>query len=219
MEKVRLGLGNIIYFAKRRVTLCNDQNCNDNPSNPGNRYSMSPFSGVLNYHINRSWSFNINSIWDPISKQLANSTLAFQYRPDEARLFNFGYTYARDGDVVESGVSTTDSINNLKVTDVSAAWPIFHDVSVVGRWSQNWNREHLQNLLYGLQYDTCCWAVRLVGGKAFTGFDPNDNNKPTYNNEVYIQFSLKGLGDIGSGNPSGLLSGIPGYNRQFGQEI
>ena len=160
----------------------------------------------------------MNSIWDPISKQLANTTLAFQYRPDEARLFNVGYTYARNGDFVLSGVQTNEAINNLKVTDVSAAWPIFRDVSAVGRWSQNWNRAHLQNLLYGLQYDTCCWAVRLVGGRAFTGFDPNENNKPTYNNEVYVQFSLKGLGDIGSGNPSGLLSGIPGYNTQFGQE-
>jgi LPS-assembly protein len=218
LEKVRLGLGNIIYFANRRVTLCNDISCNDNPANPSNNYSMSPLSGVFSYHINDAWSFNANAIWDLISKQLSNSTLAFQYRPDELHLLNVGYSYARNGDIL-SGVSTNDSLDNLKVTDVSAAWPIFNTVSVIGRWSQNWNRDHLQNLLYGLQYDTCCWAVRLVGGKAFTGFDPEHNNKPTYNNEVYLQFSLKGLGDIGSGNPGGLLNGIPGYKSQFGQEI
>jgi LPS-assembly protein len=218
LEKVRLGVGNIIYFANRRVTLCNDTSCSDNPFNPSNDYSMSPLSGVLNYHINTSWSFNTNVIWDPISKQLSNSTVAFQYQPDELRLFNVGYSYARNGDVL-SGVATNNSLDNLKVTDVSAAWPIVRDVSAVGRWSQNWNRDHLQNLLYGLQYDTCCWAVRLVGGKAFTGFDPDHNYKPTYNNEVYVQFSLKGLGDIGSGNPGGLLSGIPGYKSQLGQEI
>lgn len=218
LEKVRLGVGEIVYFANRRVTLCNDDSCSDNPSNDSNRQSLSPVSGILNYHINRSWSFNANSIWNPISKQLDNTTLAFQYKPDDARLFNIGYTYARSGDVL-SGVSTTNATNNLKVTDVSAAWPLFRDVSVVGRWSQNWNHEHLQNLLYGLQYDTCCWAVRLVGGRAFIGFDPNNNNSPQYNSEAYIQFSLKGLGDIGTGNPSGLLSGIPGYQSQFGQEV
>ncbi|VVC75053.1 LPS-assembly protein LptD [Aquicella siphonis] len=217
-EKVRLGVGDIIYFSNRRVTLCNDNSCSDNPSNHSNEQSLSPVSGVLNYHINPSWSFNVNSIWNPISKQLDNTTLAFQYQPDDLRLFNFGYTYARSGDIL-SGVSTTNASNNLKVTDFSAAWPLVRDILVVGRWSQNWNHEHLQNLLYGLQYDTCCWAVRLVGGRAFTGFDPNNNNKPQYNSEFYIQFSLKGLGDIGSGNPSGLLSGIPGYKSQFGQEI
>lgn len=218
LEKVRLGVGDIIYFANRRVTLCNDTSCSDNPSNPSNSYSLSPISGVLNYHINRSWSFNVNSIWNPISKQLDNTTLAFQYLPDEEHLFNLGYTYARSGDIL-SGITTINPSNNLKVTDVSAAWPLYHHISAVGRWSQNWNHEHLQNLLYGLQYETCCWAVRLVGGRAFIGFDTDNNNRPQYNSELYIQFSLKGLGDIGTGNPSGLLSGISGYNSQFGQEI
>src|SRR5579885_1162554 len=162
-EKVRLGVGDILYFAERRVTLCNDETtCSDNPSNHSNSQRLSPVSGVLNYHVNRSWSFNANAIWNPISKQLDNTTLAFQYQPDDVRLLNFGYTYARSGDVL-SGISTTSPSNNLKVTDVSAAWPVFRDISVVGRWSQNWNHEHLQNLLYGLQYDTCCWAVRAVG--------------------------------------------------------
>ncbi|MBX3708168.1 MAG: LPS-assembly protein LptD [Gammaproteobacteria bacterium] len=217
-EKVRLGVGDIIYFAKRRVTLCNDNSCSDNPSNPSNSYSLSPISGVLNYHVNKSWSVNVNSIWNPISKQLDNTTLALQYFPDSAHLFNFAYTYARSGDIL-SGITTTNASNNLKVTDVSATWPLFQSVSAVGRWSQNWNHEHLQNLLYGLQYETCCWAVRLVGGRAFIGFNTDNNNRPQYNNEFYVQFSLKGLGDIGTGNPSGLLSGISGYNSQFGQEI
>lgn len=211
LEKVRLGVGEIIYFANRRVTLCNDNSCIDNPDNPSNRQGLSPISAVLNYHINPVWTFNItNAILNPITKQLDNITLAFQYKPDDLHLLNFGYTYARGGDIL-SGISTPNSANNLKVTDVSAAWPLFHNISAVGRWSQNWNHGHLQNLLYGLQYDTCCWAVRLVGGQAFTGFSPQNNNRPQYNTDVLIQFSLKGLGDVGTGNPSGLLSGIPGY--------
>lgn len=217
-EKVRLGVGEIVYFANRRVTLCNTDICSDNPNNESNKQSLSPISGVLNYHVNKAWSFNTNAIWNPITKQLDNSTIGFQYLPNDARVINLGYTYARSGDAY-SGLATTNADNNLKVTDVSAAWPILENVSAVGRWSQNWNHAHLQNLLYGVQYDTCCWAVRLVGGRAFVGFDPNSDNKPQYNNEAYLQFSLKGLGDIGSGNPSGLLSGIPGYQSTFGQEI
>lgn len=217
-EKVRLGIGNIIYFSERRVTLCNDFSCSDNPFNHTNAQTISPISGVLNYHVNNYWSFNDNAIWNPITKQFDNNTFAFQYQPDEARLLNVGYTFARSGDVL-SGISTEGSKDNLNVTDISFAWPLIRDISAVGRWSQNWNRQHLQNLLYGLQYDTCCWAVRLVGGRAFVGFDPHNNNKPQYNTEFYIQFSLKGLGEVGTGNPSGLLSSITGYKSQFGQEI
>lgn len=217
-EKVRLGVGEIVYFSRRHVTMCNDLSCSDNPFNHSNVQRFSPVSGTLDYHINNHWKFNANSIWNPSTKQVDNSSLGFQYQPEDAKLLNISYSFARNGDIL-SGISTNNSINNLKVTDVSFSWPILRDVSAVGRWSQNWNREHLQNLLYGVQYDTCCWAVRLVGGRAFLGFDPNNNNRPQYNKEFYIQFSLKGLGDIGTGNPSGLLSSINGYKSQFGQEI
>lgn len=212
-EKVRLGVGEIIYFSNRHVTLCNSESvCSDNPFDHSNHQRLSPISGLLSYHVNQAWSTNANVLWDPISKQLTSTTLAFQYRPDERRLLNLGYSYARND--ILTGVTSSSPINNLKVTDFSFAWPLAYNISAVGRWSQSWNDRHLQNLLYGLQYDTCCWAVQAVGGKAFVGADPNQNNALKYNSEFYIQFALKGLGDVGSGSPTGLLSTIPGYKAQ-----
>jgi LPS-assembly protein len=215
LEKVRLGVGEIVYFANRNVTLCNDDSCSDNPQNPSNHYRLSPVSGLFNYNMNSDWGLNTNAIWNPISKQVDNSTVTLHYQPDPVRIINVGYGFVRNGDVL-SGISVNSSENNLKLSDLSASWPINNDVSALGRWSQNWNQHHLQNLIYGLQYDTCCWAVRLVGGRAFTNFDPTQNNKPQYNSEFYIQFALKGLGNIGSGSPAGLLTSISGYNPQFG---
>lgn len=221
LEKLRFGLGGIIYFAPRRVTLCNNNSCADNPNNPELSRKISPLSGTLSYSVNASWKLDANTIWNPIDKQLDNATINFQYQPIAQHIINFGYTYARTA--TYSGVSTTDASDNLKASTISFAWPLLHEVSVIGLWTQNWNQGHLQNLLYGLQYDTCCWAVRFVGGRSFTGFESNNNNtpnptKPQYNNQYYIQFSLKGLGDLSSGNPSGVLSSINGYNTQFGQE-
>jgi LPS-assembly protein len=217
LEKVRLGIGDIIYFARRRVTLCNNTSCTDNPFNHSNVQRLSPVSGVLDYHVNPQWKITLNSIWNPVSKQLDNSTISLNYKPDDLHIINLGYNFARGGDVL-SGIETNDSRNNLKVTDASFAWPAFHDISVVLRWSQNWNQRHLQNLLYGLQYDTCCWAVRLVGGRAFTNLDTQNNNKPQYSSDFYIQFDLKGLGNVGR-DPSGLLGSITNYNTKFGQEM
>lgn len=216
-EKVRIGAGTIWYFAHRRVTLCNTRACVDNPSNPGNDQGLSPISGLLQYHINPAWNFNTNVIWNPIWKQMDNATVAFQYAPDNQRLLNLAYTYARSG--ILSGVQTPESIDNLKVTDVSFVYPLKDTLSIVGRWSENWNRAHLQNLVGGLQYDTCCWTMRIVGGRAFAGFDTLQNNQPKYTSEVSLQFTLKGLGDFSTSNPGGLLNGIPGYKSQFGQEL
>ncbi len=208
LEKVRLGVGDIIYFANRRVTLCNNASeCTDNPSNHSNYQRFSPVSGTFDYHVNQSWKFTANAIWNPVSKQIDNSTLNLHYQPDEARIINLGYNFARNGNIY-SGITTNDALNNLNVTDMSFAWPVINAFSAVGRWSQDWHDDHFQNLLYGIQYDTCCWAVSLVGGRAFTNL--SENNTPQYNNEFYIQFNLKGLGNIDTGK-SGLLSNISGY--------
>ncbi len=215
LEKVRLGAGSIVYFANRNVTLCNDNQCTDNPMNHSNYQRLSPISALLNYHINPAWNFDANSIWNPINKQIANTTLGLHYQPEANRIINLGYSYVFNGDI-QSGSVINSAANNLKLTDFSFAWPMLHDVSVVGRWSEDWNFHRLQNILSGVQYDTCCWSVRLVGGRAFTQLQ---NNTPQYNNEFFIQFALKGLGNIGSGNPTGLLNSINGYNPQFGQEF
>lgn len=216
IEKVRFSIGEIIYFANRRVTLCNDNSCSDNPDNPSNKQPVSPISSTFNYHLSNDWSFNANAIISPITKQLDNSTIWFQYHPDEVHLINLGFTYARSGDIF-SGISSNDSVNNLKITDISGTWPIMGRLNFVGRLSQNWNQDHLQNLVYGLQYDTCCVSVQLVGGRTFTGFDTGHNNRPQYNTEIYLQFTLKGLGQFDMGHAGGLLRGIPNFQPLFGQ--
>lgn len=219
IEKVRLGVGDIVYFDRRRVTLCNSKLiCTDYPQNPENHRRLSPVSGLLNYSVNPAWGLGANTLWNPITKQLDTATIILHYQPQEQRIINLGFTFARGQDPL-SGVVTPEPSNNLKVTDASFAWPLINDLSLVGRWSQNWNHKRLQNLLYGLQYDTCCWAARFVGGRAFVGLDPTNNNKAKYSNGFYFQFSLKGLGDFGTGNPNGLLSSISGYKPQFGQEF
>ncbi len=217
-EKIRIGVGDIVYFSNRKVTFCNNTTCNDNPFNPANHWRLSPISGLLNYNVNPSWSLNANALVNPISKQLSNSSIGVHYQPDERRLINLNYGYVNGSDPLSGGV-TSGSANNLKLSDFSFVWPASESISVVGRWSENWNQMHLQNLIYGLQYDTCCWAMRAVGNRAFSNLNASQNSSAQYTNEFYIQFSLKGLGEIGNGNPSGLLSSISGYTPQFGQEI
>lgn len=219
VEKIRLGVGDIIYFADRRVTLCNTQTgpvgCTDAPQNPNDHYRLSPVSGFANYTVNPDWSLSDTTIWNPTTKQLDNNTIGVHYEPNINHIINFGYSFVRNGDPF-SGIMTNTAQNNLKLTDISFSWPVIREnISAVGRWTEDWSTNHFQNLLYGVQYDTCCWAVRLVGGRTFTNIV---NNTLHYNNEYYIQFALKGLGEVGP-NPTKLLSTISGYPAQFGQDI
>ncbi|MEO8401161.1 MAG: LPS assembly protein LptD [Gammaproteobacteria bacterium] len=218
-EKLRAGVGQIIYFRNRDVTLCgNSTTCNTNyPGNsPSNTYNKSPLSGMLTYSVNPAWNLTGNSIWDPQKNAFNNQSITLHYEPDARKIINMGYGYVRGGDIQVNDAPNSD-VSNLKQTDLSFAWPLTRDWSTVGRWTQNWNHHRFQNLLYGLQYDSCCWAVRFVTGRAFASLNPSNTYK--YNTQFFIQFALKGLGNYGNADPSQLLSSsVSGYQSNFGQD-
>lgn len=222
-EKLRAGIGQIFYFKDRQVTLCNPVTsinsmvpCLETAEDPSNTYNKSPVSGVLNYNLNPAWSLTANSIWDVQSNQFNNQSITVHYQPDPRKILNLGYGYVRNGDVQATDLPGSAAVN-LSQTDFSFAWPLTRDWSSVGRWTQNWNHRHFQNLLYGLQYDSCCWAVRFVTGRAFANLNPN--NTYQYNTQFFIQFALKGLGNYGNADPSQLLSSsISGYQTNFGRD-
>src|SRR3990167_2567667 len=120
LEKVRLGAGEILYFANRRVTLCNDDSCTDNPQNHLNKQRFSPLSAVLDYHVNDQWKLASNAIWDPVTKQIDNTTVGLHYQPDDFHIVNIGFSYVLNGDIF-SGITVNNSQNNLKLTDFSFA--------------------------------------------------------------------------------------------------
>lgn len=217
LEKVRFGIGEIVFFEDRRVNLCSGKTCSDYPNNPADRTSVSPLSSILQYHINPYWAITGTTIWDTITKQVENTALNFHYQTDDYHIINMAFSYAREGNLY-SGLNIKTSIDNIKTTDLSFIWPLSDTISFVGRWAEDWRFHYSQSLLYGLQYDTCCWAVRLGGNKTLTGFKNNDVKHPQYTTNYYIQFDLKGLGAIGDGNPNAMLSTISGYRNLFGQE-
>ena len=68
--------------------------------------------------------------------------------------------------------------------------------------------------LLGVQYDSCCWAMRLMGGRTFKSLSAS--LEPQYNNNVYLQLLLKGLGSVATSDPYNILSTyIPGYTDPF----
>lgn len=225
-EKIKLAAGQILYFENRRVTLCNgvsDANCQnstDTPDNPNNRTNRSPLSGVLSYTVNPNWTATANTIWNSHTNQITNQTAGLHYQqPGTEKIINVGYNFVRAGEILPSD-AINSSASNLSVTDFSFNWPVLRDWSAIGRWTQNWNHNYFQNLLYGLQYDSCCWAARIVAGRLFTNL--NLNSTPEYNTQFYVQFALKGLGPIpiGGGDPSQLLSAnISGYQTNFGRDF
>ena len=113
-------------------------------------------------------------------------------------------------------VKNTNYID-LKQTDISGYWQLNNHWSFMGRWNYNWSQRHSQAYFYGFVYESCCWAMRFMGTRTYVGLDPQSRDK--FDNAVYIQFALKGLGNIGNNDPKSLLTeSISGYVDHFGKE-
>lgn len=220
--KGQASLGQILYFKDRLVTLCSLDNpnypCTDATLNdPQNHVNRSPISGVLTYALTPNWSVSSNTIWNEYTNKVDNESFSLGFSNETKHTASLTYSYVRNGDPL-TGEPTGSDLNNLSVTDFTTTWPIARDWTTIGRWTESWNRSRFQNLFYGLQYDSCCWAVRFMAGRAFTNVTLN--NSYQYNTQFFVQLALKGLGNIGTGNPSQIISSVVGTSQNtFGQDF
>jgi LPS-assembly protein len=220
-EKIRFGIGEIIYLHNRRVNLCSigTPNCPDASTLSNNKVHRSPISAVMNYALNQQWSLIGNTIWNTHDNAFDNQSFTIAYAPDDKRNISAGYNFVRHGDLILPNAPTNSTINNLKQANIAFAWPVMPNWSAVGRVTKSINRNYFQNVIYGLQYDSCCWAIRFVAGKTFVRLDPSDNITPVYDKQFFVQFALRGLGNLGTGDPSQYISSNTGHTAEFGQDF
>ncbi|MEK8016295.1 MAG: hypothetical protein VSS75_005455, partial [Candidatus Parabeggiatoa sp.] len=64
--------------------------------------------------------------------------------------------------------------------------------------------------LAGFEYNSCCWAVRLIARRYMNLENREDLD---HSNSVFLEFQLKGLGSIGQKTDSFLEQRIPGYHE------
>ena len=107
--------------------------------------------------------------------------------------------------------------NNLSQPFISFAWPISQHWRTIGYWNYDLADHYAQQYFLGLEYDSCCWAMRAILSRNFSNLD--QNLKPVMENEFYFQFLLRGLGSIGTSNADQLTQMIPNYKDPFGGNI
>jgi len=222
-ERISFSLGEVFYFQDRKVTLCTAPGCHDIDSSPGATSataSISPLAGLVTVALTPSWKINGGIAWGFANYKTNNAELGLSYHGVNNRVFNIGYNFLTLGDEIQTNPSTPSSsaINNLNQALVSFAWPIKERWRIFTSLTYNISHVHAQNYLYGFEYSSCCWAVRMVAGRVFQSL--NQNNNPVFNNSVFLQVQLKGLGNFGTSDPGSFLSNnIAGYHDNFGKTV
>lgn len=217
-EKASFSIGQIRYFSDRRVQLCQSitGQCTDNPNalgflSPDSEYS--PVAARATYHFSPSWILTGDYVWDPATRATNNGHLNFHYQPAYNHVLRFAYSYLVNGDVSPVADNTFKN-TTLHQATFAYAWPFNDHWSSLGAYSYNLSKGYGMMTFLGIQYDSCCWAVRLLGGRTFKNL--NSDFRPEYNNNVYLQILLKGLGSVANSDPySTIHTYIPGYNDQF----
>ena len=196
-EKFRASLGRIFYFRDRKVTL---------PDTFVEDEDSSEIAVELKIGLNDRWEAITSALYDTHDDHTERSSVRFQYQSENKFIFNAAYRYRR------SDIEPIDSISGererLEQADLSMVVPFNDKWRAVTRWNYDLQENRNLEVLAGVEYDTCCWKLRLAGRRY------NQNTDEDYNNSIELQLVLKGLGQIGSPIGELLERGIRGYDSR-----
>jgi LPS-assembly protein len=175
-------IGQAFYFEDPRVRL---------PDEPVRDRSSSDLVAELELAAFKHWNARFGYQWNPDESLTEKSEVYLQYRPASDRVVNAGYRFRRD---------------LLEQVDVSAAWPITKRWRGYGRWVYSIDEEKTLDQFVGLEYTSCCWALRVVS-RRFVRSRTGD-----IETTIGLQLELKGLSSVGTDSEAFLRSAIRGYS-------
>lgn len=201
-ELGHMSVGQVVYLRDRKVTL---------PGQPLQDETLSPLAAEFQLNLTHGLSLRGDLQWDPNENITRKLAIQAQYRPAPQKVINFAYRVRH--------TDTGAVINNLidvEQTDVSFHWPLKGQLSVIGRWAYALQEQKSLDMFAGLEYDSCCWSLRLVGRRFLSGFDTGTGSiNDEFQTGVFIQVELKGLAGMGRKTVDFLSQSIPGYTSEF----
>ncbi len=175
-------LGQAFYFQDPRVAL---------PDEPVRDRSTSDVVAEVELNAYKNWNARFAYQWNPDETQGERSETFVQYNPTPGRVINAGYRFRRD---------------LLEQVDVSGAWPINNQWRGFARFVYSLQEEKTLDQFLGLEYSSCCWAVRVIGRRFIS------SRSGAAETSIGLQLELKGLSSVGVDNEAFLREAIRGYS-------
>ena len=190
-ERLRASVGQIQYFADRRVML--------DPDTPPETADHSGLIAQGQLNLSSRWALQGGVQLEPDNRDLLRTGVDLRYYANPRQLVNVSYLLDRD----EPNLDLNDQIHSV---DVSLLWPLSAQWRVMARWNRALNLDRNLETLAGFEYEDCCWALRAVT-RQYRDSPRNVDSQ----NAFYLELELKGLSRLGGGLDSLLQSSILGY--------
>ena len=195
MERLRASVGQIFYFRDRDVTLTGA------PADDANQ-STSSFAGQVAMRLSHTWSFTSDALWDPHDGQFRQIGARLQFNGPSRGVFNLGYRSLGNED------------GDLDQFETSVYWPVLSHFALLGRWYYDVKKNEEVELFGGIEYESCCWQIRLVGRRFVSEPGSALVDRTQSDSAVLVQVVLKGLAGIGGRIDSLMENGIRGYQPE-----
>jgi len=186
-EVLVANLGQTFHFANDRLTAS---------GNPVRRESWSDvelsltFQPIQPLKIEGAWTRNQQT------RQIDKRELKLQYKTDSEHIFNINHKFTRD---------------SAETLEISTIWRLTPGWQLIARQHDDLRDNRELETVYGIQYDSCCWGIRLVNRRHYLGSSPTQ----PYENTLYLELELKGLSSFGQKKQidTHLNRGILGYSE------
>ena len=195
VERISASIGQIRYFSRQKVL--------------GNDWAGSAYVAQLDMQLNDRWRLNSSYQWSPNSRYVEMATFGAQRRLGNDGIVNLSYHYRR---------------GLLEQYSASVVYPLWTNWRLFAAWTFAPAIESRHKLptgtvdaLLGVEYDSCCVTLRLVGrnyvNQSYYGNTPPPagSNTNQRDNAIMFEVVFKGLGSTGGQIDPLLRRDILGY--------
>ena len=183
-EKFSASLGQIHYLDDVRVKAYPWENTVER--------GRSAWVADANWSPSDRWLIGASYQWDPKYRRQDLAAFRARYLLKDDGIVNLAYRYRRD---------------LLEQADFSFLYPLNPQWSLVGRYYYSLKDRKPLETVAGVQWDSCCVAVRLVGRQYI------HNREGDLNDSIMLEIEFKGLGSAGQDTRRTLRRAILGYYR------
>ncbi|HHT8274966.1 LPS assembly protein LptD [Citrobacter braakii] len=213
VERFNISVGQIYYFTESRT---GDDNIKwENDDKTGSLV----WAGDTYWRISDRWGLRSGIQYDTRLDSVATSSSSIEYRRDENRMLQLNYRYASSEYIqatLPSYYSTAEQYKNgISQVGAVASFPIADRWSIVGAYYFDTNVNKEADSMLGLQYNSCCYAIRFGYERKLNGWDDTQKHA-VYDNKIGFNIELRGLSsNYGLGTNQMLRSNILPYQSSL----
>lgn len=163
-----LNAGQIFYLDAPEVVLTESDTTDED---------LSPFIAEFQWRPFSRFSATTGAEWDWEQDRLDVGSLGVSYAGDLGQRASFDYRFRRD---------------RVDQFDLRVSWPVSVEWRVLSRVNYSFEENDLLEVQAGVEYESCCWALRTVVRRYLKNRDGD------FRDGIYVELSLKGLASIGT---------------------